>query len=327
MILMIFCALWCFMIKICESQSSCPGKENGCCQNYYPENGHCVPCPDGWYAVNCTDKCPDNMYGKFCGEACPSNCSTSCHHVHGCQVRMDMGDWIVTSLSTNNTTNSYNDNGAFHLTPMIWIILGSATGVVIIICLIGVARKLCQNSEKKTSWEPTMSTYNDEPHLNPHFTRSVPEQNQRISIQNSQTYMDINDTNMMKNVNIKNDPIDMQINHAMIPKEDSISGSYVEESHFNTNHHSPAKRKFSSFKAHVKNYDTSDIHADIDEKYTTACKLNGITSPNTDSPYFTEEDNAYFVLESQDKACDDNAENTMSVDNLPPPRFSVLGEW
>lgn len=312
MILMIFCALWCFMIKLCESQSSCPGTENGCCQNYYPEKGDCVPCPDGWYAVNCTDKCPDNMYGKFCGEACPSNCSTSCHHVHGCQ---------------DNTTKSYNDNGAFHLTPMIWIILGSATGVVLIICLIGVARKLCQNSEKKTSWEPTMSTYNDEPHLNPHFTRSVPEQNQRISIQNSQTYMDINDTNMMKNVNIKNDPIDMQINHAMIPKEDSISGSYVEESHFNTNHHSPAKRKFSSFKAHVKNYDTSDIHADIDEKYTTACKLNGITSPNTDSPYFTEEDNAYFVLESQDKACDDNAENTMSVDNLPPPRFSVLGEW
>lgn len=44
-----------------------------------------LACPDGWYAVNCTDKCPDNMYGKFCGEACPSNCSTSCHHVHGCQ--------------------------------------------------------------------------------------------------------------------------------------------------------------------------------------------------------------------------------------------------
>ncbi|XP_052705591.1 uncharacterized protein LOC128181281 isoform X2 [Crassostrea angulata] len=309
MVLWIFCAL-CFTVVLCESQHICPkpGNDKECCDSYHPVNGTCVACPDGWYAKNCTEKCPENMYGQLCGTMCPSNCNTSCHHVHGCQ---------------DNTTNYHNDNGAFHLTPMIWIILGSATGFVLIICLIGVARKLCQNSEKKTSWEPTMSTYNDEPHLNPHFTRSVPEQNQRISIQNSQTYMDINDTNMMKNVNIKNDPIDMQINHAVMPKEDNISGSYVEESHFNTNHHSPAKRKFSSFKAHVKNYDTSDIHADIDEKYTTACKLNGITSSNTDSPYFTEEDNAYFVLESQNKACDD----TMSVDNLPPPRFSVLGEW
>lgn len=312
MILWIFCAL-CSTVVLCEGQHTCPGNDNECCENYYPVNGTCVACPDGWYAENCTDKCPEDMYGQFCGMMCPSNCNTSCHHVHGgCK---------------DNTTNSYNENGAFLLTPMTWIILGSATGVVLIICLIGVARKLCQNSEKKTSWEPTMSTYNDEPHLNPHFTRSVPEQNQRISIQNSQTYMDINDTNMMRNVNIKNDPIDMQINHAVMPKEDSISGSYVEESHFNTNHHSPVKRKFSSFKANVKNNDTSDIHADIDEKYTTACKLNGILSPNTDSPYFTEEDNAYFVLESRDKACDDNAENTMSVDNLPPPRFSVLGEW
>lgn len=210
---------------------------------------------------------------------------------------------------------------------MTWIILGSASGIVLIIFLIGLARKLCQNSEKKTSWEPTLSTYNDEPHLNHHFTRSVPEQNQRISIQNSQTYMDINDTNLVRNVSIKNDPIDMQTNHAMIPKEHNLSGSYVEESDFNINHHSPVKRKFSSFKANVKNYDTSDIHADIDEKYTTACKLNGITSPNNDPPYFTEEDNAYFVLESQDRACDGNTENTMSVDNLPPPRFSVLGEW
>lgn len=139
--------------------------------------------------------------------------------------------------------------------------------------------------------------------------------------------MDINDTNLMRNVSIKDDPIDMQTNHAMIPKEDNLSGSYVEESDFNINHHSPVKRKFSSFKTNVKNYNTSDIHADIDEKYTTACKLNGITSSNNDSPYFTEEDNAYYVLESQDRACDDNTENTMSVDNLPPPRFSVLGEW
>lgn len=139
--------------------------------------------------------------------------------------------------------------------------------------------------------------------------------------------MDINDTNLMRNVIIKDDPIDMQINHAMIPKEDNLSSSYVEESDFNINRHSPVKRKFSSFKTNVKNYDTSDIHADIDEKYTTACKLNGITSQNNDPPYFTEEDNAYFVLESQDRACDNNTENTMSVDNLPPPRFSVLGEW
>lgn len=100
MVLRIFCAFWCFMVVLCESKSTCPGKENGCCDNYYPVNRSCVPCPDGWFSGNCTKECPKNMYGQFCSERCPSDCNTSCHHVHGCQVTMDIGDWTVTNLST-----------------------------------------------------------------------------------------------------------------------------------------------------------------------------------------------------------------------------------
>uniref|UniRef100_K1QVL3 Uncharacterized protein n=1 Tax=Magallana gigas TaxID=29159 RepID=K1QVL3_MAGGI len=65
MILWIFCAL-CSTVVLCEGQHTCPkpGNDNECCENYYPVNGTCVACPDGWYAENCTEKCPKNMYAN-----------------------------------------------------------------------------------------------------------------------------------------------------------------------------------------------------------------------------------------------------------------------
>lgn len=113
----------------------------------------------------------------------------------------------------------------------------------------------------------------------------------------------------------------------MILKEDSIFGLYVEELYFNINYYFLVKRKFLLFKVYVKNYDMFDIYVDIDEKYIMVCKFNGIMFLNIDFLYFIEEDNVYFVLELQDKVCDDNVENIMLVDNLFLFCFSVLGEW
>ena len=124
---------------------------------------------------------------------------------------------------------------------------------------------------------------------------------------------------------------DPSVNYAAIPG-DQLSDTYVEENDVNLHHFTSSRKQFSSFRTTKKSLNT--FTADIDDKYTMvnlAHKNSGTDSiTNNDvsiSANVTNEDHAYFVLEATSSKRDKHYNGPTSIDDLPPPRISVLGEW
>ena len=124
---------------------------------------------------------------------------------------------------------------------------------------------------------------------------------------------------------------DPSVNYAAIPG-DQLSDTYVEENDVNIDHFTSNRKQFSSFRSTKKSLNT--FTADIDDKYTMvnlAHKNSGTDSVTNNDVSFsanaTTEDHAYFVLESTSSIRDKHYNGPTRVDDLPPPRFSVLGEW
>ena len=124
---------------------------------------------------------------------------------------------------------------------------------------------------------------------------------------------------------------DPSFNYAAIPG-DQLSDTYVEGNDVNIDHLTSSRKQFSSFRTTKKSLNT--FTADIDDKYTMvnlAHKNSGTDSITNNDVSFsanaTTEDHAYFVLESTSSIRDKHYNGPTRVDDLPPPRFSVLGEW
>nr|XP_022343858.1 uncharacterized protein LOC111136957 isoform X3 [Crassostrea virginica] len=124
---------------------------------------------------------------------------------------------------------------------------------------------------------------------------------------------------------------DPSANYAAIPG-DKLSDTYVEENDVNLDHFTSNRKQFSSFRSTKKSLNT--FTADIDDKYTMvnlAHKNSGTDSVTNNDVSFSAnvitEDHAYFVLESTSSIRDKHYNGPTRVDDLPPPRFSVLGEW
>ena len=118
-------------------------------------------------------------------------------------------------------------------------------------------------------------------------------------------------------------------NYAAIPG-DHLSDTYVEENDVNIGHFTSRKKQFSSFRETKKSLNTFTV--DIDEKYTMvslANKYNGSDSNTNNDGSFsanaTNEDHVYFVLEATSSMRDKHYNGPTSIDDLPPPRSSVLG--
>ena len=119
-------------------------------------------------------------------------------------------------------------------------------------------------------------------------------------------------------------------NYAAIPG-DHLSDTYVEENDVNIGQFTSRKTQFSSFRETKKSLNTFTL--DIDDKYTMvnlANKYNGTDSITNNDESFsanaTNEDHAYFVLEATSSMRNKHYNGPTSIDDLPPPRFSVLGE-
>nr|XP_022343857.1 uncharacterized protein LOC111136957 isoform X2 [Crassostrea virginica] len=222
-----------------------------------------------------------------------------------------------------NSSGNGSISGLFNLTVETWIILSSAGGLVIIISVVGVACLLCRKIKGKKSWEPTTSTYNGESLLNDHPSPNTSETCIRSSTagQPESEY----------NSSIEAFHCDPSANYAAIPG-DKLSDTYVEENDVNLDHFTSNRKQFSSFRSTKKSLNT--FTADIDDKYTMvnlAHKNSGTDSVTNNDVSFSAnvitEDHAYFVLESTSSIRDKHYNGPTRVDDLPPPRFSVLGEW
>ena len=111
---------------------------------------------------------------------------------------------------------------------------------------------------------------------------------------------------------------------------DQLSDTYVEEKNVNIGHFTSSRKQFSSFRETKKSLNTFTV--DIDEKYTMvslANKYNGSDSNTNNDGSFsanaTNEDHVYFVLEATSSMRDKHYNGPTSIDDLPPPRSSVLG--
>nr|XP_022338887.1 multiple epidermal growth factor-like domains protein 10 [Crassostrea virginica] len=339
------------------------GRDGNCCSNYHMFNGKCIACPSGTYGLNCSQKCPQNHYGQFCIHKCSCNEDQYCNTVYGCSAcikdihgrncskkcpenmygefckqkcgcRKDQycdpeygcsdtgltadADWADTRIPSENGSIS----AFFNLTETTWIILSSAGGLVIIISVVGVTCLLCRKLNWKKSWEPTTSTNNGETLLNDHFSPNTSEPCMRSSTagQPESEY----------NSSIESFHCDPANNYAAIPG-DHLSDTYVEENDVNIGRFTSRKKQFSSFRDTKKSLNT--FTADIDDKYTMvnlANKYNGTDSITNNDESFsanaTNEDHAYFVLEATSSMRNKHYNGPTSIDDLPPPRLSVLGE-
>ncbi|XP_078310322.1 uncharacterized protein LOC111134278 isoform X1 [Crassostrea virginica] len=322
------------------------GRDGSCCSNYHMFDGKCIACPSGTYDSNCSEKCPQNYYGEFCIHKCSCNEDQYCDHVYGCSACKKgkhglncskecpenmYGESCKQNCSCNkdqycDPVNGCSENGIisafFNLTETMWIILSSAGGLVIIISVVGVTCLLCRKLNWKKSWEPTTSTNNGESLLNDHFSPNTSEPCMRSSTagQPESEY----------NSSIESFHCDPASNYAAIPG-DHLSDTYVEENDVNIGHFTSRKKQFSSFRETKNSLNT--FTADIDDKYTMvnlANKYNGTDSITNNDESFsanaTNEDHAYFVLEATSSMRNKHYNGPTSIDDLPPPRFSVLGE-
>ncbi|XP_062620409.1 uncharacterized protein LOC134281983 isoform X2 [Saccostrea cucullata] len=276
-----------------------------------------MACPNGWWKFNCSEKCPKGHYGQMCEEKCPTNCTEACHHVHGCRF----------DYPTSNTKSA----PSFLLSTKLWIIAGSVCGMVLIICIFIGACKARLKMKEKNSWRPTVTTYNDENNLNsytqssstccePHKSKSslrLPCKDCAMNPKGRVLVSELPST--CSTISEEESPAYM---YSCIKKEEEMDN-------FNESSHRPLLRQFSSFKSKPKEKNSTDIPFDIDEKYTmvkagSATDTSALMSPGRFT--LTENENqGYFVLEPRSSLDGDMFRESINLDNLPPPRFSVLG--
>ncbi|XP_061194311.1 uncharacterized protein LOC133202485 [Saccostrea echinata] len=232
---------------------------------------------------------------------------------------------IVVRDNANYNSSSFP---SFLLSTKLWIIAGSVVGITLIICIFIVVCKTRHKIKEKSSWRPTVTTYNDENHFSsytqssstccePHKSKSslrLPCKDCAMNPKGRVLVSDLPSTS--STISEEESPAYL---YSCIKKEEEIGK-------LNGTSHQPLIRQFSSFKSKPKGKDLTEIPYDIDEKYTMV-RTGSVTDHSAliNTGRFTLTDNesqGYFVLEPRSPQ---DGRESINLENLPPPRFSVLG--
>ncbi|XP_056004303.1 multiple epidermal growth factor-like domains protein 11 isoform X2 [Ostrea edulis] len=319
----------CILIVSCSGTSAgnCSDRhKTECCKNYRLVNNICIPCQDGWYGTNCSTMCPEGFFGPFCNEKCPADCNETCHHVHGlCDGGYTkLGDDVTVQDNSGARKWRSSNFSVFFRSPQTWIIVGCVIGSFALVCIVVAGISRCRGIKVKSSWKPTFSVYNDGNHSN------VDGQLSSICCEpnTSKSSLRLPCKDCVINPTGKVIVSDIPV-YSPVPEESTPAQTYScitdEEDSYYT---SPSlTRRFTSFKRNAGEKRRNRSPLDIDEKYMMIKTGGDVNTPEFCDPGHSadvpDESNAYFILEKTHPQNDDSA--LTNIENLPPPRFSVIG--